>query len=275
MNAKQDTRLSLVTEFANKYHVAPEKMMTTLRETCFKQDAKKPPATDAQMMALMVVANEHNLNPFTKEIYAFPQGDGIVPIVSIDGWLRIINSHPQFDGMEFDDDFLDGKLHSITCRMFRADRKHPIQVTEYMAECERGTEPWKKWPARMLRHKATIQAARYAFGFSGIYDPDEGERMRDVTSQSTVTRVSQYDEGQTIEENGNVIDTETGEVLKTTAPHVEGSPAFVSLHNKLNAASSTDEIDAILKSPMYGKMTAKERERFNVAADIKKDSFVS
>jgi len=29
----------------------------------------------------------------------------------------------------------------------------------------------------MLRHKATIQAARYAFGLSGIIDPDEAERF--------------------------------------------------------------------------------------------------
>jgi hypothetical protein len=38
----------------------------------------------------------------------------------------------------------------------------------------------------MLRHKALIQTARYAFGFAGIVDPDEAERideatMRDVT----------------------------------------------------------------------------------------------
>ncbi|OPB31163.1 hypothetical protein [Bartonella sp. AR 15-3] len=29
----------------------------------------------------------------------------------------------------------------------------------------------------MLRHKAVIQCARYAFGFSGIYDEDEAERI--------------------------------------------------------------------------------------------------
>jgi hypothetical protein len=33
----------------------------------------------------------------------------------------------------------------------------------------------------MLRHKALIQCARYAFGFGGIVDPDEAERMVDVT----------------------------------------------------------------------------------------------
>jgi hypothetical protein len=60
----------------------------------------------------------------------------------------------------------------------RKDRSHPVEVTEYLAECRQGTDPWKKWPARMLRHKAAIQAIRYAFGFSGIVDPDEADRMR-------------------------------------------------------------------------------------------------
>ena len=49
-----------------------------------------------------------------------------------------------------------------------------------MAECKRNTDPWRQWPNRMLRHKATIQAARYAFGFSGIADPDEAERSADA-----------------------------------------------------------------------------------------------
>jgi hypothetical protein len=130
------------------------------------------------------VAKQYNLNPILKEIYAFPaKGGGIMPIVSIDGWLNIINSHPQFDGMEFHDVIENGELVSVTCRMYRKDRTHPTEVTEYLNECKQGTDPWKKWPARMLRHKATIQAARYAFGFSGIYDEDEAKRMTaiDVT----------------------------------------------------------------------------------------------
>ena len=50
-----------------------------------------------------------------------------------------------------------------------------------MDECKKESEPWKKWPARMLRHKSLIQCARYAFSLSGIVDPDEAERMIDVT----------------------------------------------------------------------------------------------
>jgi hypothetical protein len=88
-----------------------------------------------------------------------------------------MNSHPQMDGLEFEDIHdKKGELSAIKCRVHRKDRTKPIEVVEYMAECRRQTEPWAKWPARMLRHKAAIQAARYAFGFAGIIEPDEWER---------------------------------------------------------------------------------------------------
>lgn len=137
--------------------------------------------TNEQLAAFCLVAKEHRLNPFTKEIFAFPQRGGIVPVVSVDGWMKLINSHPQFDGMEFKD-ALDDKsvIVAVTCRIFRKDRSHAVEVTEYMAECRRDTDVWKRWPARMLRHKAAIQAARYAFGFAGIMEPDEAERMEEV-----------------------------------------------------------------------------------------------
>ena len=41
----------------------------------------------------------------------------------------------------------------------------------------------------MLRHKALIQCARVAFGFSGIYDEDEARRIDDCQA-STVKAVS-------------------------------------------------------------------------------------
>lgn len=150
--------------------------------------------SDDELMVFMSIANEYKLNPLSKEIYAFNNRGAIQPIVSVDGWLKIINSHPQFDGMEFEDHKDDaGKLQAITCRIYRKDRARATEVTEYLSECQGSSEPWKKWPVRMLRHKATIQAARYAFGLSGIVDPDEADRMQGVTldaagpaAQSTV-----------------------------------------------------------------------------------------
>lgn len=137
--------------------------------------------TESQFISFIALANEYKLNPLTKEIYAFPtKGGGIQTIVSIDGWLGMINNHPHFNGMTFDDaSDENGKLISITCSIYKKDIEHPIQVTEYMQECAGTSDFWKRWPARMLRHKAVIQAGRYAFGLSGISDPDEADRFEE------------------------------------------------------------------------------------------------
>jgi len=145
----------------------------TLKATAFKGGTQ---VSDAQMIALMIVAQQYGLNPFVRELYAFPDKGGIVPVVSVDGWSRIMNTHDQFDGMEFKSD-----NESCTCIIYRKDRSHPTSATEYMDECKRDNSPaWKSHPRRMLRHKAMIQAARLAFGFTGIYDQDEAERIIEV-----------------------------------------------------------------------------------------------
>lgn len=183
----QQPQRSLVAVMAAKYEIEQENFLSTIKATVIG-----PNASREELIAFLLVANKYDLNPLTKEIYAFPKkGGGIQPIVSVDGWANIINSHPDFDGMEFHD--LLGESHellAITCKMYRKDRSHPIECTEYMAECKRGTDVWRQWPRRMLRHKAMIQAARYAFGLAGIMEPDEAERAESVgwsqTPQSKV-----------------------------------------------------------------------------------------
>jgi len=165
---------SLSARVAERFGVDPAEMMQTLKATAFKGQV-----SDAQMQALLIVADQYGLNPWTKEIYAFPDKGGIVPVVGVDGWSRIINNNGQFDGMDFQQDD-----ESCTCIIYRKDRNHPIKVTEWMSECKRdGVGPWKSHPKRMLRHKAMIQCARLAFGYTGIFDEDEAQRIveRDVT----------------------------------------------------------------------------------------------
>ena len=173
---------NLSTKLAERFGMGTDgDVVTILKATAFKG-----PATDAQLVALMVVAQQYGLNPFTKELYAFPdRNNGIVPVVGVDGWSRIINSHAQFDGMDFTQDEI-----SCTCTIYRKDRNHPVKVTEYMAECRReGVGPWKSHPYRMLRHKALIQCARLAFGFVGIFDQDEAERIVEAEADK-VPRIS-------------------------------------------------------------------------------------
>lgn len=172
-------QLMLLDGMAAKYGLAPQEFSATVRAAC-----GMPNATPEEFAAFVSVCREYNLNPITRQIYAMPKkGGGLIPVVGIDGWIHLINNHPQADGFEFDTHESGGELVAITCRMHRKDRSHPVEVTEYLAECVRVSEPWKM-KHRMLRHKALIQAARYCFGFGGIYDEDEAERfaqMKDVT----------------------------------------------------------------------------------------------
>lgn len=181
---------TLTNKLAERFEMgSSENLAQTLIATAFKGQNVTPD----QMTALLVVANQYELNPWTNEVYAFPsKGGGIIPIVGVDGWYAIINKHPQFDGIEFEQD-----AESCTCRIYRKDRQRPTIVTEYLDECKRNTDPWNKYPKRMLRHKAAIQCARVAFSLSGIYEPDEAERISEsqsaVTTKTTTTTKSATD----------------------------------------------------------------------------------
>lgn len=173
---------SCLANMANRYSVDNAKFLDTLKNTAFKG------ATNEQLMALCIVADQYKLNPFLKEIYAFPdkKSGGIIPVVGVDGWLRMINDHPQYDGME-----VDCGTDACTVTIHRKDRSHPTVFTEYLEEVTRNTEPWKLCPRRMLRHKAIIQCARAAFGFGGIKDPDEAERIIEVEARDVRSPIAE------------------------------------------------------------------------------------
>lgn len=182
-NIERPQGRSVLIDMSARYGMEPAAFEATVRATCMPANTSRE-----EFAAFLLVAKEYELNPITREIYAFPKrGGGIVPIVGVDGWTSLVNSHGACDGFEFDMEHDDkGELVSCTCRMYRKDRGRPVTVTEYLSECHRPTEPWKM-KHRMLRHKAMIQAARYAFGFSGIYDEDEGAKVaefRDVTAKA-------------------------------------------------------------------------------------------
>lgn len=241
---------SLTKQLSNRFELNTNEneLLATLKNTAFKQAGKKykdnngnwkeMPAqavTNDQMMALLIIANQYSLNPWTKEIYAFPdKNNGITPIVGVDGWSRIINDHPQFDGVEFKQD-----NEQCTCIIYRKDRSHPISVTEYMCECNRDTGPWQTHPKRMLRHKALIQCARLSFGFTGIYDKDEAERIVETEEPINVTP------------KANVIDVTGIELI--TPEQLEQMKSLIDVtkaneHNLLAYAGNVESLEKITKS---------------------------
>lgn len=236
-------KASALALMAGKFNVEPKKLLETLKNTVFRG------ATDDELLALVVVSNEYGLNPLTKEIYAFPaKGGGIVPVVSIDGWIRMMNDHPQFDGIDYEFEHSeDGKLIACTSVIHRKDRTKPVRVTEYMVECRRNTDPWKM-EHRMLRHKATIQGARVAFGFSGITDEDEAAATpglageRDITPKTArAVPLDPFTQPPTIEEQAAVVDVVVEPVEEAPAP-IEDDPVLLDLLDLIAEANTADSL---------------------------------
>lgn len=183
---KKDSK-SALESMAGRLQVSKEQLYNTLKKTAFKECK-----SNEDFLAGLVVANTYGLNPLLKEIYMFPaKGGGVVPMVPVDGWVSMVNRRKNYDGVELIENRInDGEdepsgsgIASVTAIFHLKDRSHPVTVTEYMSECYAGNkEPWKRWPVRMLRHKAYIQGARIAFGFSGIYDEDESQRVLEATT---------------------------------------------------------------------------------------------
>jgi hypothetical protein len=182
---------SLISKMAAKMQMEPERFLDTLKQTAFRQRGKNGapavPVTNEQMAMLLHIADKYGLDPFVKQLYAFASDGGISPIVPVDGWIEMINRHPMFESMEIEtpepktpkDDYW------VAVTITRKDRAKPIRIEEFMIECWRDTDSWNSHPRRMLRHKGIIQCGRVAFGYSGIFDPDEEERVfaaaRDIT----------------------------------------------------------------------------------------------
>lgn len=149
-----------------------------------------PKASDEEMAAFALVCSSYKLNPLTREVYAFPtKSGGIMPMIGIDGWLKIAHQHEDYNGMSWAEG-ADADDRWCECTVYlKSTPEHPVTIREYLSECRQNTPVWGQRPKRMLRHRATIQAIRYALGISGVSDADDFEeqgyagsmQMRDVT----------------------------------------------------------------------------------------------
>lgn len=244
----------LLQQLADRYGVEPDIFERTVSAV-----AMPNPHTREELISCLIVANEHDLNPLTKEIHFMRTKTGqIVPIVGIDGWVKKLNAHPKFNGFEFENE-MDGKnLVAVTCKIHMKDRGYPVVATELMAECIRlpaqgkGPNAWSMTPSRMLRHRALMQAARYAVGFGGVMDLDEFERwqaeMKDVTPPKQVLDVPDAIEDP-VDQTPAV---ETEAEASQDAPFPDPDKYLAHLGEELGAASDKEIFEEIWTAHLEG-----------------------
>jgi phage recombination protein Bet len=179
-------------------------MLQALRNTV------APGLTEPEFMLFAEMCRATGLNPATKEIWAIKAGGRLQLMTGINGFLKIANSHPAFDGMEVSHEWDGKQLVSCTVKVHRKDRKFPAIATAYMAEYCKPSPIWKQMPSVMLAKCAKSLAIREAFiqELGGLYTAEE-------MPSSFAAPMPQAPEGHEV-----VVSAKTGEVLGFKAESV-------------------------------------------------------
>ncbi len=213
-------------------------MLHTLRNTV------APGLTDSEFLLFAEMVKATGLNPVTKEVWAIKAGGRLQIMTGINGFLKIANSHPQFDGMEVEFSY-DGKtLLSATAKVYRKDRRFPSVATAHMTEFAKPTPIWKSMPSIMLSKCAKSLAIREAFinELGGLYTqeemPAEFAPPREASIPKEELIVSEKTGkviGTKLPTKEAVVDVETGEIFTEK----EELPEFLETKPKKGKATTT------------------------------------
>lgn len=123
---------------------------------------------------------EYDLDPFSGEIIFIPSSkpdQSSWPFITIEGWTKLVNQHPEFCGIEFFISHAEdlSSPNWMECSIYRKDRIKPITVREYLKEVCAENRYWQDRPNRMLRHRVLSQCAKLAFG---IYLPENSNHPK-------------------------------------------------------------------------------------------------
>jgi phage recombination protein Bet len=178
------------------------------------RDTVAPGLTNGEFALFAEMCRATGLNPALKEIWAIKAGGRLQLMTGINGFLKIANAHPAFDGMEVSFEWDGKQLVSSTVKVYRKDRRFPSVATAYLSEYGKGTPIWKSMPSIMLSKCAKSLALREAFvnELGGLYTQEEmpSEFGNAAVGRGFVARKS-------VGVEASVVDVETGEVKGSVA----------------------------------------------------------
>lgn len=160
-----------------------------------------PEANENDLKLFMYLCREYNLDPLKKEIYLIRCGGKYVPITSRDGYLKIANLNPFFDGIESDvvyqgDKLIKrengslgieygdahlifdkSKLSGAFCSVFRKDRAKATTIFVSIKDYYKKNAPiWEQYTNAMILKVAEAMALKRAFAISGLVTKEEIEK---------------------------------------------------------------------------------------------------
>jgi phage recombination protein Bet len=140
--------------------------------------------TPAEFSLFVQYCKATGLNPFKKEIWCIKANQGLQIMTGINGFWAIANASDTFDGAEVGlinasgewvKTVPDNTFIGAWCRVYRKDRRIPMEGEALLADYAKGFGLWKTAPRIMIKKVAESIALRKAFPqeLNGLYTREE------------------------------------------------------------------------------------------------------
>ena len=140
--------------------------------------------TPAEFALFVQYCKATGLNPFKKEIWCIKANQGLQIMTGINGFWAIANASKDFDGAEVGlinaqgewvKTVPDASFIGAWCKVYRKDRRIPMEGEALLADYAKGFGLWKTAPRIMIKKVAESIALRKAFPqeLNGLYTQEE------------------------------------------------------------------------------------------------------
>ena len=140
----------------------------------------KPPLSNQELMVGMALVSRYGLDPFAREIYVTRDNKGkLMVVVGVDGWIRVLNRTPGYDGFEQELVLGEGgEIKEVITRIYSKDRSHPATYRAFASDYAKlGGFMIGKIPGHMLRIFSLKHAARLFTPLGCVVTQEEAEWM--------------------------------------------------------------------------------------------------
>lgn len=182
LEATQKRQQNIRATAAQFLGVPPDKVCALLRNV-WRTSKGEPELTDNEMFQGMSMIARFGLDPIAKEVYVTRGSKGLMTIIGIDGFIKILDRTEGYDGFETNLGWSDdGKsLDWVEVTIYSTKRSHPTTYRGFAAEYSKiSGVVAKSIPWHMLRLFALRHAVRLFTPLGGSVVTEEEARWMDA-----------------------------------------------------------------------------------------------
>ncbi len=189
------SKQSIANSAAQFLGVPPHKVCALLRNV-WKTSKGQPDLTDDEMFVGMSMIARYGLDPIAKEVYVTRSSKGLMTIIGIDGFIKILDRTDGFDGFEqeigWTGEGKDKDIEWVETRVFSKLRSHPTVYRAFACEYSKLSGMVAKLiPWHMLRLFSLRHATRLFTPIGGtVMTGEESRWINEAKCEDSATPVS-------------------------------------------------------------------------------------